>query len=85
MSALLNPKNAVFYLSLFTVMVSPETPLEMRAVYGLWMTGVVLAWDVIIASVLSAEKVKQKLGRWIFFLEKAAGALLAFFGIMLTL
>ena len=85
MSAILNPKNAVFYLSLFTLMVSPETPLDLRAAYGVWMTGVVLVWDMLLASLLSGKKVKQRLGKWVFFLEKAAGGLLAFFGIMLTL
>lgn len=52
MSAILNPKNAIFYLSLFTVMVSSHTPLGIRALYGLWMTGMVLVWDIGIASLL---------------------------------
>jgi len=45
MSAILNPKNAIFYLSLFTVMVSSETSLFVRSLYALWMTGIVLIWD----------------------------------------
>jgi len=44
MSGLLSPKNAIFYLSLFTAMVSPQTSLGMRGLYGLWMASLVLFW-----------------------------------------
>lgn len=43
MSGILNPKNALFYLSLFTVMVSDQTSLETRFFYALWMMSVVLS------------------------------------------
>lgn len=84
MSAILNPKNAIFYLSLFTVMVSPETPFVVRALYGLWMTGLVLVWDMGVAGLLGNQKIKKWLGNWIFLIEKVAGAMLAFFGVLLT-
>jgi len=84
MSAILNPKNAIFYLSLFTVMVSSETSLFVRSLYALWMTGIVLIWDLGVAGLLGNQKIKQWLGRWIFGIEKFAGAMLALFGILLT-
>ncbi len=84
-SAVLNPKNAVFYLSLFTVMVSSETSFSVRVWYGLWMTGVVLVWDIGIAAVLGRQTIKMWLSRWIFGIEKVSGAMLALFGILLTL
>ncbi len=84
MSAILNPKNAIFYLSLFTVMVSSETPFVVRALYGLWMAGVVLAWDMGIAGLLGNKKNKKRLSGWIFRIEKISGAMLAFFGVLLT-
>ncbi len=85
MSAILNPKNAVFYLSLFTVMVSPDTPFTVRALYGLWMTGVVLCWDVAVAGLLGNKQVKSLLNRWVFGIEKFSGVMLAFFGVLLAL
>ena len=84
MSAILNPKNAVFYLSLFTVMVSTKTSFALRSFYGVWMTMVVLLWDIFLAFVLGRPEIKQRLGRWIYYVEKIAGLLLAFFGISLT-
>jgi threonine efflux protein len=84
MSAILNPKNAIFYLSLFTVMVSSDTTLVVRALYGLWMTAMVLIWDLGIAGLLGNRQIKKWLGRWIFGIEKISGAMLALFGVLLT-
>ncbi len=85
MSGMLNPKNAVFYLSLFTAMVSPKTGLGVRGLYGLWMAFLVLVWDMGIAVAVGNGRVKQLLGRWVFTIEKCAGAALACFGILLAL
>ncbi|RUM36922.1 MAG: LysE family translocator [Desulfobulbus sp.] len=84
MSAILNPKNAVFYLSLFTAMVSPHTPLLQRAAYGVWMTAMVLVWDTFLAAVLSGKRIRNSLSSWVFYLEKTAGIILCFFGIMMS-
>ena len=83
LSGILNPKNAIFYLSLFTVMVSVETPLLLRSLYALWMVTVVLAWDCLVAWLIGRETVRVRLGGSIFFVEKLAGVFLAFFGVML--
>lgn len=85
LSAALNPKNAIFYLSLFTVMVSAQTPLAIRGLYGLWMTLVVLFWDMGVAAVMGNERAKALLGQKLYGLEKFSGAMLALFGIMLCL
>ena len=82
-SAILNPKNAIFYLSLFTAMVSPHTSLPARCMYGLWMTGVVLFWDMMVVAIISRRGVKQWLGRGIPVVEKIAGCALAIFGAIL--
>lgn len=84
MSAILNPKNAIFYLSLFTVMVSSETRLVVRVLYGAWMAGMVLIWDLGIAGFLGDQRIKKWLGQWIFSIEKISGVMIALFGILLT-
>lgn len=83
MSGILNPKNGLFYLSLFTVMVSPHTPFTIRCLYGLWMVAIVLIWDMGVAVVLGNLQVKARLGRWIFTIEKVSGMILALFGILI--
>ncbi|WP_319549180.1 LysE family translocator [Desulfogranum marinum] len=84
-SACLNPKNAIFYLSLFTVMVSAETPLAIRTLYGLWMAGIVFTWDMGVAMLIGNRRAKNYLEKWIFGLEKISGLMLSLFGILLCL
>ncbi len=84
LSAIVNPKNAIFYLALFTVMVSTNTPLLIRSLYALWMVGIVFVWDLGVAMVFGNSRVKLWLGRWVFRIEKLSGFLLAGFGILLA-
>ncbi len=84
LSGMLNPKNAIFYLSLFTAMVSPQTSLAVRGLYALWMAALVLFWDMGVAVLLGNNRVQTRLGDWLFGIEKVAGALLAVFGLLLA-
>jgi len=49
LSALLNPKNALFYASLFAVLAAQGTSLGVQIGYGLWMFCAVLGWDLLVA------------------------------------
>ena len=40
----LNPKATLFFLSLFTVVISPDTPLLVQAGYGLYLAGATALW-----------------------------------------
>jgi threonine/homoserine/homoserine lactone efflux protein len=82
-AGILNPKNAIFYLSLFTVMVSEQTGVPTRCLYALWMTAVVFLWDCGLVLVIGQEKVKSRLGRGVYMIEKIAGVMLTLFGLML--
>jgi len=83
LSGILNPKNAIFYLSLFTVMVSETTSLQIRCFYALWMTTIVFSWDMLVLSTFGRKAVQQKLGRGVFVIEKLSGVVLTFFGLLL--
>lgn len=83
LSASLNPKNAIFYMSLFTVMVSPETPMPTRCLYAAWMTAVVFLWDAGLVSAIGNHRVRTRLGGSIFWIEKVSGVMLTVFGIYL--
>lgn len=82
-SAILNPKNAIFYLSLFTVMVSDQTGPVLRSLYGVWMVSIVLAWDCGIVLFIGRNSIRARLGRAIYYVEKLAGFALASFGLFL--
>ena len=83
MSALLNPKNMIFYLSLFTALVSVETGFATRCLYAVWMMVVVFLWDCLVVLTICQQKVKRWLGGSIYYIEKISGVALACFGVML--
>ena len=83
MSAILNPKNVIFYLSLFTVMVSDQTVFLTRCFYALWMMSIVFFWDCCVVIAIGRDGVKKWLGNSIYFIEKISGVALAVFGIFL--
>lgn len=78
-SGLLNPKNALFYLSLATALAGAP-PLTLIA-YGAWMFTIVLVWDVFIAIALGSTQALTRLARIVPWLTKAAGAFLILFGL----
>jgi len=79
-SAILNPKNGIFYLSLFTVLVSAETEFARRCLYALWMTAVVFLWDAALVFILGSRRIGDRLQNSIFWIEKFSGLMLTFFG-----
>lgn len=85
LSGILNPKNMIFYLSIFTVMVSESTGVTLRIFYGIWMVFLVFSWDLLVAKLIGHQRIKKNLGNSIFYIEKIAGFALASFGIGLTL
>lgn len=83
-SALLNPKNALFYLVLFAVFVSPETPFAVRSAYGLWMAGLVLVWDMGVALALGNPAVRRRVAARLVWVERGAGCVLIVLAVMLA-
>ena len=83
LSAILNPKNMIFYLALFTSMVSPETIFVHRLFYGIWMIMVVFLWDGFIVLMTGRYGQRSLSHGWTTFLEKSAGVALVGFGLFL--
>ncbi|MGF1686563.1 LysE family translocator [Photobacterium japonica] len=80
MSGILNPKNLLFYLSLFTVVLSSEVGFYFKLALGVWMTLVVLIWDAAIIALLSTEKVRGQFTRIAYYIDKVTGAMLGLIG-----
>lgn len=78
-SGFLNPKNALFYLSLAAA-VAGASSLTLVA-YGAWMFTIVLVWDVFVAIAFGSQRSLIRLGRIVPWLTKAAGGFLVLFGI----
>jgi len=80
MSGILNPKNLLFYLSLFTVVLTPEIGLTFKLGLGIWMIAIVFLWDLSIIFILSTRKVRSKFTKAAYYIDKVTGVLLGFIG-----
>lgn len=54
-----NPKATLFFLAVFTTVVSSSTPLGVQAGYGVWMCLVNAAWFVLVSRVFSRPGIRQ--------------------------
>ncbi|WP_066464122.1 LysE family translocator [Sanguibacter suarezii] len=78
-SGLLNPKNALFYMSLAATL-SSATSVQL-ALYGAWMFSAVLAWDLFIVIVMGSRRSRVILARAFPSITKVAGTVVLLFGI----
>ena len=82
-SAILNPKNALFYMSLMTVILGNKVTLWQQGFCGAWMFFAVLSWDLLIATLISHPKLQRILNHQIHLIERGAGVVLVCFGLAL--
>lgn len=82
---LLNPKATLFFVSLFSTIVSPSTPLALQFGYGLAMALVLAGWFSIVALFLTtgtARAAFARAGRWF---NRATGVMLIALGVRVAL
>lgn len=79
-SSLLNPKNMLFYISLMTSILGPSITRVQQAVSGGWMFSVVLLWNIALAAVIDQQRIQHALQRYLYLIERGAGAILMLFG-----
>ena len=81
----LNPKPVLFFLSLFSALVSPHTPVGIQALYGLGMATALILWFFGVSLVFTSKPVRERFvatGRWF---NRATGALFIGLGLRLAL
>lgn len=81
----LNPKATLFFLSLFTLVISPETPLGVKIFMGLEMAVVTALWFAFVAFLISNHHVKSRLQKVQHKAEKFIGIVLIGLGIKVAL
>lgn len=74
LSGILNPKNALFYASLAS-MVASVSP-GWKTAYALWMFSIVLLWDLLVAVAIGNQRVLRRFARSLAWLERASGVML---------
>lgn len=81
----LNPKTAIFIVSLFMGVVRPDTALTVQIAYGLFIAGAHILWFSLIALCFSVGRVREKLVAARHWIDRIFGGLLVSFGVLLTI
>lgn len=81
----LNPKTAIFIVSLFMGVVRPDTGITVQMAYGLFIAGAHILWFSLIALCFSAGRVREKLVAARHWIDRIFGGLLVSFGVLLTI
>lgn len=79
----LNPKASLFFLGLFTLVIKPQTPLYIQMMYGLWMALVTFIWFASLASMITHQRIRQKLFSIQHLINRILAIFLILFGVNL--
>lgn len=80
----LNPKATLFFLSLFTVVIDPHTPLLVQAGYGLYLALATGAWFCLLAWLFSRARVRAGFARMGHWFDWLTGVVLIGLGVRLV-
>lgn len=78
-----NPKALLFFLSLFSVVISHDTPIAVQFAYGVYMMVATALWFMLLSYLLTTQRVRRqflKVGHWF---ERTMGLALLGLGIRL--
>lgn len=78
-----NPKATLFFLAVFTTVVSDSTPLRIQMLYGGWMCLVNAGWFVLVSLVFTSPPVRERFLRIGHWFERLMGVLLIAFAMRL--
>jgi RhtB (resistance to homoserine/threonine) family protein len=81
----LNPKATLFFVSLFSVVINPRTPVVVQGVYGVWMALATMGWFTLVSLFFSQERVRAAFLRCGHWFERAMGVILLALGLRLAL
>lgn len=81
----LNPKAALFFLSLFTFLIKPDTSFFVQTAYSVEVAMLYLIWFIFLASTLADQRYQDTLHRILPYTHQVLGILLMVFGIHIAL
>jgi len=79
----LNPKAMLFFLSLFSVVVAPNTPALVMVIYSFIIFITTLLWFSLVALCLSGGKTRKYFRSYSHWIDRITGSLLILIGIKL--
>lgn len=77
----LNPKTTLFFLSIFTQVVTPETPLLLQFIYGAIISLAHLLWFSLVAIGVSHPSLLKHFNHYKLAVERVIGSVLIGFGL----
>jgi RhtB (resistance to homoserine/threonine) family protein len=80
----LNPKATLFFVSLFSVVINPRTPVLIQGVYGVWMAVATMGWFTLVSLFFSHDRVRATFLRCGHWFERAMGVILLGLGVRLA-
>lgn len=81
----LNPKATLFFLAIFSQIISPATPVTWQAIYGLTCAVMVTLWFSLVCLVLNHGVVRAFFLRATKWIDRVCGALLIALGVKVSL
>lgn len=81
---LFNPKATLFFLALFTQILSPDIGIAAKAVYGLTCIVMTMLWFSVVATVLTTPKIRSAFLRASKWIDRVCGAMFVALGLKLA-
>lgn len=82
---ILNPESSIFYLSVFSQVVEPQTSYIIQICYGLEMALISFLWFVFLTYVLSYQGLRKRLANIQHYIDNGLGLVLIGCGVRLAL
>ncbi len=76
-----NPKAPIYFLALFTVVLSPELPLPTLLAYGAWIMLLQWLWFSLVATVFAHRLIRDRLLAVRHWIDRAFGAAMVALGV----
>ena len=79
----LNPKAPIYFISLFTIVISQSSPTQYLFIYGLWMMVLQFMWFAFVTLLLSSPVITAKFHSLGYWIDRIAGSAMLLLGINL--
>lgn len=79
MTNVLNPKATLFFLAIFTTVVSITTPIYVQTIYALWIILTTVLWFSLVSIFFSQQKIRAKFVSHGYIFERVMGVVLLMF------
>ncbi len=77
----LNPKAPVYFLALFTVVLSPDLPVITLVIYGVWLMILQWLWFALVATVFAHGSIRARLLSLRHWIDRAFGVAMIALGV----